>query len=571
MRKLQFRILYREFLFRLVDRDVLSVSAQGDASRLLGQLAALLILLSIPFAFPIIHLGNSRLAHDKLLVTAWGAEHALIATTMLIVGLFAVLSWDSAYPDRRDVLVLAPLPIRASTIFLAKVAALAVTLSLTIILFNAASFLVLPLAFAPPDATPMDLLLSIATYRLMAAFWITMFASGAFILCCTLAVQGISGQLPRRFYLKGSAFLQLGAFCLFLIGYFLEPSLSSPNALTATGNQAMLMWLPSYWFLGLFQQLNGSISEPARPILITLATRAWLALGISIATTGLAFLLSYFRTLRKIVEQPDAVPTSGRRHWLPPVGNTIATAITHFSIRTLFRSRQHRVLLAFYLGLGFATVVLFLETPIAQEFSGASGNHLWHQPTLPLLASSFVMMFAWLAGIRVVFRIPLELRANWSFRIAQVRPAVEYFAATRRAAYVFALAPVWILSVALFLCLWPWYQALEHVTVLLLPGMILVELWLAGFHIIPFACSYLPGKTNLHIAFLLCLMLALNVILWSAEFERKALSDPHRFAWMIAVLTTAAFLASSRRATAVKGAELRYQEEMPPVITSLKI
>ena len=183
MRKLQFRVLYREFLFRLADRDVLSVSAQGDAGRLLGQLATLLILLSIPFAFAILHLGNSRLPHHKLLVTAWGAEHALIATTMLIVGLFAVLSWDSAYPDRRDVLVLAPLPIRASTIFLSKIAALAVALSLTIVIFNTASFLVLPLAFAPPEATPLDLLLSITTYRLIAAFWITMFASGAFISC----------------------------------------------------------------------------------------------------------------------------------------------------------------------------------------------------------------------------------------------------------------------------------------------------------------------------------------------------------------------------------------------------
>jgi ABC-type Na+ transport system ATPase subunit NatA len=117
MPKHQFSVLYREFLFRLVDRDLLSVSAQGDASRLLGRLAALLIVLSIPFALPIIGLGNSQLSHDELLITTWGPEFALIATTMLIVGLFSVLSWNSNYPERRDVLVLGPLPVRASTIF----------------------------------------------------------------------------------------------------------------------------------------------------------------------------------------------------------------------------------------------------------------------------------------------------------------------------------------------------------------------------------------------------------------------------------------------------------------------
>jgi hypothetical protein len=56
-------------------------------------------------------------------VLTWTAEHFLIATTMLAVGVFAVLSWESMFPDRRDVLVLRPLPIGGSTLFLAKITA----------------------------------------------------------------------------------------------------------------------------------------------------------------------------------------------------------------------------------------------------------------------------------------------------------------------------------------------------------------------------------------------------------------------------------------------------------------
>ena len=51
MNKLQFRVLYRQFLFRMVDLELLSSSAQGDISKLLGQIAGLLIFFSSVLAF----------------------------------------------------------------------------------------------------------------------------------------------------------------------------------------------------------------------------------------------------------------------------------------------------------------------------------------------------------------------------------------------------------------------------------------------------------------------------------------------------------------------------------------
>jgi hypothetical protein len=40
----QFRVLYRDFLFRIVDRELLSTYASGDASQLLLQIRAQTIL-----------------------------------------------------------------------------------------------------------------------------------------------------------------------------------------------------------------------------------------------------------------------------------------------------------------------------------------------------------------------------------------------------------------------------------------------------------------------------------------------------------------------------------------------
>src|SRR5262249_30346984 len=139
--------------------------------------------------------------------------------------------------------------------------------------------------------------------RTYLAFWITVFAAGAFLFCSVLAVQGIAAQLPRRQFLAASSFLQLGAFCLFIAVYCLQPSTAGEAAIAAAKNQPALGWLPLYWFLGLFHWLSGS-TLPAIP---PLARRAAIGLAAAVAAASGAFLLSYFRTMRKIIEEPDII------------------------------------------------------------------------------------------------------------------------------------------------------------------------------------------------------------------------------------------------------------------------
>ena len=111
MNKLQFRGLYREFLFRMVDLELLSPQAQGDMNKLFGQFASLLIWFSMGLAaLGLSARGTPRMGALQRVLYSWSSEHFLIAFTMLVVGLFAVLSWDSTFPDKRDVMVLALLP-----------------------------------------------------------------------------------------------------------------------------------------------------------------------------------------------------------------------------------------------------------------------------------------------------------------------------------------------------------------------------------------------------------------------------------------------------------------------------
>ena len=169
---------------------------------------------------------------------------------MAVLGLFAVLSWDSALPNQRDVLVLGPLPVRMRTIVLAKLAAMGSAVGLAVLVLNVFTGLGYPLAIGLVSGG----LLGIA--RSFAAYWATMWAATAFMFGWVLAVQGIAAQMfSRQRFLRFSSALQLAAVCLILAVYFLQPPLATPAALAKPENAELATWLPSYWFVGLFQQL----------------------------------------------------------------------------------------------------------------------------------------------------------------------------------------------------------------------------------------------------------------------------------------------------------------------------
>jgi hypothetical protein len=552
MEKLQFRVLYRQFLFRMVDLELLSTSAHGDISGLLGRIAGLLVFFSFGIAFGAL-LFNRHMRPELLQAILWSTEHRLISTTMLVVGLFSVLSWDSIFPDRRDVLVLAPLPIRARTLFLAKIAAAGTALGFTVVALHCLAGFAWPFHFVPAGGGPLGAI------RSLMAYWITMLSAGAFNFACVLGVQGVAAQLlPRRYFLRLSAFLQIAAFCLFVSMYFLEPALATPRAFAAPRNQRELAWLPSYWFLGFFHQLNGSLD----PALAPLARRAWIGLAVAIGATAVTYALSYLRTLRKIVEEPDIVAGSRGINWLPRFGDSLQTAVVQFGIRTLARSRQHRVMLAFYLGIGFAMVLLSVNARHAEE-------ELWTDRS-PLLFASIVMMCFCVVGTRVVFSMPLDLRANWIFRMTEVRGAHEYMAAIRRPLFVLAVAPVWAASAALFFRIWPWRPAAEHLAVLGLWGIILGYVCLYGFQKIPFTCSYLSGKSNLQMAFFGGVGLLL-LVSRGVAIENGALDDPGTYFRMLAILVIAAVCVRWRVVTVARSEEAIVQfEDLPtPAIQRL--
>jgi pimeloyl-ACP methyl ester carboxylesterase len=551
-------VLYRQFLFRIVDLEILSDHA--DLVKLLGQFAAMLAALSLMIAGGAFRITRSKAPPSEILVSAWVDEHSLIATTMAVVGLFAVLSWESALPNQRDVLVLAPLPVRIRTIFLAKLAAMGSALGLAVLVLNVFTGISYPIAIGLVKGGFLGVV------RSFAAYWMTMLAATAFMFGGVLALQGIAAQvLSRQRFLRLSSYLQVAVVGLILAVYFLQPPLATPAALSTPANASLVMWLPSYWFVGLFQQLNGSPHEA----LGLLTAQAWLGLAVSVGVALIALLLSYSRTTRKLVEEPDIEPGRHRARWSPPLGGTLRTAIVHFCARTLSRSRQHRIILACYLGIGLALSMAYGRT-LLYGYYGYTG-YPWYEVNRPILVATVVMLCFAVVGMRVVFSMPTTLPANWIFQTAVARDAPEYLAGTRRTLLLLAVAPVWILSAVILLSIWPPWPVVGHMLLLGPLGFIITDLCLLRFDKIPFTCSYLPGKAQIHVTAAACILVLMSLTDLGVQFELYALQHPVRYVPLLALLLVIAALL--RRRASEKMASpytmLKFEETPPPAVLEL--
>jgi pimeloyl-ACP methyl ester carboxylesterase len=492
MTKLQFRVLYRSFLLQIVDLEL--VPAHGDPSRLLIQIAALLAAASFMIAIlilpPYAHATASQIASG-----AWGDQEFLISTTMAVVGLFTVLAWDSIFPNRRDSLVLGNLPIRPHTILCAKVAATGAGLGISLLAVNAATGLAYPFV--------------IGGVRTFFAYWIVMAAAGLSIFCTLLAAQGMAALLlSYRRYLEVSNALQVAGFFSILGVYFLTPGPSELD-LTSGAIPAPAWRLPSFWFLGLFQRLASS----PQPFFQPLASRALWWLMISFSLAAVTFTLSYYRNMRRIVEEPDIVP-AGRAHpaarWVSWIAGkrmpkALDCAVLLFLARTLARSRQHRNLLAAFGGLGLAISLTFAKGVLyGNSQAYALARHYgfqpprWYEPNTPMMAAGFILLFLAIIGTRAVFALPATLKANWIFRVTAVHSPRAYFAAIRKSMFTLA-APVWIAAAVFYLSVWGGVEAFGHVAVLLAVGTVVVDLAFTGFCKMPFACAYAPGAGNLRV------------------------------------------------------------------------
>jgi hypothetical protein len=486
--------------FRLVSLFVDRIfhgGGEGSEDNLDFSLGLILSLLALPGGFYSIFLFNKygtllqwirgQQGFDPL-AAALPDEYFFIVLSMVVTGAVAVWRWDSIFPDRRDYANLVVLPISTRLIFLANLAAIVL---LTLVLafdVNLASAVLFPAVVSASQVT-FVYIAKFAAIHLFVVVMASIFSFFSIFAVTGVLMSGLPYSVFRRIslYVRGLIIVCLLAL---LSTSFVIPA--SIDHLSQTPHTP-IRFLPSVWFLGLCQLLRGK----ADPALAQMGRMSILGLLCVILIAVAAYALSYRRCFIRIPESLDTVSENSsqfRSLSFSMLDRTILKtpfqrAGYRFVLRTLARSEAHALALAGFSALGFvsASQVLFA----AYSGKAVDAGSLFSPAFLSI---PFILVYCILVGLRFIFDIPTELRANWIFRLSLGQTARECAPLARTVMLTFILP--WVVA-GVFpasLYLWGWTTAVLHTAMITIWSVILADALLVRFRKVPFTCTYPPFR-----------------------------------------------------------------------------
>ena len=534
-----FGTLVRHFFGRFFDTESLSPQGEPEAGviQTLGVLA-------VPGAFFV-------LLFRPLTLTGWdlvAVRYMFVSFSMTVMGFLMVFEWDALFPDRRDYQVLTPQPVRLSTLFLAKAAALGIFLGIFLLDVNFFSVLMWPGVDGGPD--PMNILWAHVTAVL---------ASGLFAALAAAALHGVLITCLRGWlYRRVSVAMQTLLMALLVMNLFLTPMIAFRLQSVATHHANWLYWFPGFWFYGFYEHLRPATSNLALRELGVFATRALAGVACGFLLT---FLPGYRGHARRVLETtPPAAAGPGRlrtavdrllRRTL--LGHPVEYAVFHFISQTITRSLKHRLFLATYGGFGAAFAVMTFG-------DGRRG----------LLALPLTLSFILVSGLRAAFNFPAELGANWAFQLSEITSAEPYLAATRKWTLACAIVPLFALMAPMeFACFRP-AAAVFHLAYGIVTSALLIEVMFTGFRKVPFTCAHFSGKINLT-------FLAVIYVFGFTAYNRTLsglearLADNPVAAAAFFVFAAALYAALSRAGRKILGPKpvLDYEDPVDPTVRTL--
>lgn len=477
----RFRLLTRLFQDRFFENDTVAPGSgfQTNIYQVLGFLVATGWFISYFLMPPFVRLSLP----DPSPQTEWtifGLRLFFTSYSFAIVGFAAVFQWDMLFPDRRDFLVLGSFPIRVRELLLAKVAALLSFLLLMIAAINVFPVLMMAaLSVLAPGLRGRGVRLVVAQLA----------ATGGASLFAFLAVASLQGLLisvltPRALQRVSPAIQMLGMSAS-IVSLLLYPIYSLLLRPAGEANELWPWLAPPVWFAGIYDLIL-----PSRNTLFgDLGGHGVMLLAAAGGIALITWIAGYRRHYARTLESED---TQARvRQWSLPawiLRSPEEQAIADFSVRTLARSRKHRLFLATYVSVGLAFGILF-------AVAVRSGRLVLSEAGFR--AFPFLVTFFAISGFRAVAQFPADLPANWLFRLTECRWAPTARSAVRKQALACALLPALFMLLPLELLRWDWRTLLFHGAFQLLAGALLVEIMFWRFDKVPFTCSYFPGTVNL--------------------------------------------------------------------------
>lgn len=431
-------------------------------------------------------LPTARLYHEAAL----SDKLMFICLSMGLVAAVTLLNWQSLFPDRRDFLILIPLPLTRFQLFRAKFVALFGFVTLLIISTNVLPSFSLTAVmigrWQQPSNSPLQITSLFVACSLAAYFaFFTLLAAQALLL----------NLLPPAWFGAFSLALQS---VLLIVACAALPLVFWISALHAfiAAEPRVLYWLPPAWFLGIEEALLGTADATMRRLAGTAGWSLCLIAILSLLFYGLTYARGTRGLLKSAVNKSSFARECLSRLLNSAVRIPEQAAIISFAVKSLFRSRVHKLLLAVIVGACLAvTLDGFVSLLIEQSLHNRVIRHY------DLLSAAFsaplIVAYFLLNGLLFVFSVPVELRANWIFRLSEVQGQYAAISATEKILAALIIVP---LSAITVLSLGGWIglaDAFQQCLFVLLMTLVLLEALLWNWNRIPFTCPYLPGKRNI--------------------------------------------------------------------------
>ncbi len=530
---------YREQPFwRLVELFVERIFRGGGDSDTEGLdigIGLVLTLLAMPGGFVSILLFDKygsllqwlrgRFHVDALLI-ALPDEYFFIVLSMTVTGMVAVWRWDAIFPDRRDYMNLAHLPVSPRTIFFANLTAVLLLAGLVAIDVNGASCLLFPMVVSAAQGT----LPFFVKFGLVHAAGVLL--ASVFAFFGVFSILGLlMSVLPARAFRRVSGYVR-GLVVVYLVG-LLCTSFAVPGRLWRITGSAppWTFFMPSCWLVSLCQLLRGRAS----PAMVELARLSLPGILGVITISFSTYAIAYRRHFARIAELSDGatvehIPQNLRLTLLERVilKTPCQRACFGFVWKTLLRSEAHRLLLT---GAGGLALVLSSQA-LMNAFQGATSLRQAAM-TPDALSIPFIVTFLLVVGMRIVFEIPVELRANWIFQFLLDGDRQECEPLARRVILVALLSWIAVLTFAAYAYAEGIVIATLHTALVLIWAILLMNLLLIRFRKLPFTCSMPVFKQH---SIVIVISFCLGFLIYAGstpEFEASALREPLR---MLALL-----------------------------------
>jgi len=523
-----FRTFFAQFFISesVTSDHQLRTAAIGVLTFLVTPGFLLPIQLSAPFEFAAIRFPAMLDPLIRLMATLF------ITYGIVSIGVIAAFTWDALAFDRRDAMVLGPLPVRGTTIVAAKLGALAALLLSGAALVNLMT--AVPFVMVASNHTG-----GVAAVRHFIAHMAATMTAATFVFSVLVTMRVLVGMITARRELIAS-FVQFALVSAVLCFVVLAPT--GLDVVQGRRSEARFFivaipgWVPTNWFLGLYEAIRGASGPEFRPNAV-IAVEITLA---SILVAILATIAGYRRQLQLALTPSASAASHGSARLRRALArllvgrDQVARATADFIVATLVRNRQQQTPIAINAAVGLAMVVAGLAR-------GAGDVTTLFRPRTVVLWIPLILAYWAAVGLRASFFVPSELSASWNFLANAPSRTRAYWSAVRGSLLALLVPPAAMLALALG-PLVGWRLAAWHALFVTAILVLLAE-WIAlTIDFVPFTRAYPPGHAKLKSRWPLYLLGMFAIAVWPVRIELRLLNNPAYLLQMVAWIVAAALV-----------------------------